>query len=301
MVELIEYKSIRKDWYYSNSMMPRLVKRCLEGKRELVFSGFPRQWVPLFEWFGIRWSDTIPPEQHIPFYSDIDEPTLLDIVSAAKANNSLRILVEATSMYDPILVDFLYNVDNSANALSIHMKKEMNEISEKHGHTSTRRLLLTGWQSYGRPSVQMLEHHILNVVPQKSIAVALPCSVKRPYHLSPKHKKIYKILQENGYEIEKLHKIVFTSLGILPEETWELPQVLNYDARVPDIYRLLRLGRMYFKKASYKLVLDCTNFFPYSDILTILNREGLIKKIKKIDLPGHQHFHVPHIYRKKMA
>jgi len=153
-------------------------------------------------------------------------------------------------------------------------------------------LMLNGWQAYGRPSLRALEAAVMKVEPRSQIAVALPCSLHRPYERSKTHMKIYRILEDHGYSLEMLHRVVITSLGVLPEEVWEYPQVLAYDAGVPDIYRILRLVRSYFGRVKYGFLLDCLQFEPYSDVLRIAHREGIIREIRKIKITGEKRFYL---------
>ncbi len=289
---IFEFSSMRRDWYVSNDALPKVFRACLEGKRILEFVGFPRQWIPVFEWFGLKWSGSIEPKEYIPFFSDLDEETLLQIIEKARREKALRILVESATMYDAVLSDFLYIVDNTVKTPSMAMENEILEILENDKSSRKRRLLLNGWQSYGRPSIRQLEAEVIRVESKKKMALVLPCAITRPYWKSKTHKKIYEYLEEIGYCPSDFHKIVITSLGILPEEVWEMPQVLAYDAGVPDIYRLLRLTRSFFKNRKYRYVIDCLNFEPYSDILNIVAKEGLIKELYKVNIPGVKPFFI---------
>jgi hypothetical protein len=42
--------------------------------------------------------------------------------------------------------------------------------------------------------------------------------------------------------------------------------------------------RAYLTKASYQLVYDCLEFAPYSEIVAILAREGLIGEVQRIKI-----------------
>lgn len=290
-IKRFNFSDLRSDWYASNHTLPRLIRGCIEERQYLEFHGFPRQWIPIFEWFGIAWADSIDPLEYIPFFSDLTEDCLTAIIRRAKEQKSLRILVESATMYDPILSDLLYIIDNTVSLTGSVIKHDCQEIDDKT-QERTRRLILNGWQAYGRPSVRTIEKAVLAVQPQANIAVALPCSRTRPYNKSSTHRKIYQILERHGYKLDELHRIVITSLGVLPEETWGLPQVMTYDAGVPDIYRILRLIRKYFSKVQYLYVLDCLQFEPYSDVLRIAEREGIIKQIRKIRVPSQKHFYI---------
>src|SRR5205085_11250271 len=95
-----DFSSLRKDWYTSNSAMTKAVRSCITGRRVLVFRGFPRQWIPVFEWFGVPWESSIQPPEYIPFFSDLTEKQVIEIICRARRENSLRVLVESATMYD---------------------------------------------------------------------------------------------------------------------------------------------------------------------------------------------------------
>jgi hypothetical protein len=287
--EVLEYGSLRRDWYNSNQTLPRLIRQIAEGRRRCVFIGFPRQWIPVFEWFGVPWEKSTSPANYIPFFSDFSENRLVKIVHRSRREGTLRILVESASMYDAVVSDLLYIVDNTVRTESASMQNDLLEATNRCA-AKRRPLLLNGWQSYGRPSLRLLESWALAVKPQSSIAVALPCALARPYDRSQTHKKIYRILEDQGHPLKTLHRVVITSLGILPEEVWSMPQVIAYNAGVPDIYRILRLGRAFFGMAKYSLVIDCLQFEPYSDVLNILRMEGVIRKLERIRVQGKRQF-----------
>lgn len=279
---IFRFDSLRRDWYVSNESLSRAVRHTIEGRKRSRFVGFPRQWIPIFEWYGVQWSDSIPPLDYIPLFSDLSEWEINQLVSNARANYSLRLLVESTSALDPVVSDFLYIVDHSAEGLKL-ASQEAAEIQYALA-VRKRRLYLTSWQSYGRPSVRTLEREIMQVRPKVAVAVVLPCSLSRPYDRSQTHKRLYRSLESHGIKLLETHRVVMTALGILPEELWSAPQVLTYDAGVPDIFRLLRLSREYFAIAAYSKVVDCTQFKPYADILDILKREGIIPELERLRL-----------------
>jgi hypothetical protein len=283
-----EFNSLRSDWYASNQSLPRYVRQTIIGKKCFEFLNFPRQWLPVFEWFEVPWRGSISPINYLPIYSELVEIEILAVIKRARNEGLLRTLVESTSHLDPIISDFLYILDNSLDIIDELVKKEIHEFGLEKPKRKT--ILLNGWQSYGRQSVRVIETLVKNISTNKKICATLPCSLVRPYNKSRTHKSIYRILEEEGYIINDIHKVVITSLGVLPEEIWELPQVIRYDAGVPDIYRTLRMVRSFFKLADYDCVLDCLQFPPYSDILEIVNREGIIREIIKIPIPHKRHY-----------
>ena len=133
-------------------------------------------------------------------------------------------------------------------------------------------------------SILRFEEEVAKIPAHGDGALILPCSFRRPYDTSPTHRRIYTELERSGYTVRYLHKIVITSLGVIPEELWAAPAVLQYDAGVPDLYRLLRLLRRFFSTRSYPYVLDCSEFPPFCDLLQILHREGLIGDLRRLEL-----------------
>ncbi len=276
------FTSLRRDWYVSNEALSRAVRQTVQGQKRYRFEGFPRQWIPVFEWFGVEWSQSIPPLDYIPLFSESSEEDVVRLTASARANHSLRLLAESTSALDPIVSDLLYIVDHSAPS-AVLAAREATEIAEAV-HRRKRRLYLTSWQSYGRPSVLALERKVMCIRPTAHVAVVLPCSLGRPYDRSKTHKRLYDALKAQGHDISEMHRVVLTGLGLLPEELWSAPEVLSYDTGVPDIYRLFRLSRDYFRRAPYAMVLDCLQFRPYNELLAILHREGVIRQLQPFRL-----------------
>src|ERR1700680_3057650 len=95
-IRLFAFKSLRRDWYVSNEALPRAVRHTVRGRKCYRFVGFPRQWVPVFEWYCVPWSDSVAPLDYLPLFSDLTETAVVRLVSRAKANHSLRLMVEST-------------------------------------------------------------------------------------------------------------------------------------------------------------------------------------------------------------
>jgi len=251
--------------------MPRLARKALGDSSATLFCGFPRQWIPVFEHYGLKWAGSCSPSQHMPFVSEMSEGQVRHHCLVAKRLGSLRTLVESVVALDPVLADFLYILDNSIRLYHI-----ANSLNLNTGNVPLR---LTSWQSYGRPEVRRLEADIDRISVNRAAAAILPCSRGRPYHASRTHARVWRKLNELGYARARMHQVVFTALAIIPEELWEHPIVMNYDAGVPDIYRLLRLARRYFGRNRYDAVVDCLDFKLYSDVLSILCKENIISNL----------------------
>lgn len=220
----------------------------------------------MFIHFGVQWAETISPQRYIPLASDLPEEILAATSLRAQSEGSLRTFVEAFVALDPLLADVLYKIDRRLGA----------RASEPFSV-----LPLTGWQSYGRPEILSLNKLVETAAcAQSDTGVILPCARSRPYHKSKTHRKIWRKLNDIGVDRSGVDQIVVSSIGVIPEELWEHPVVRAYDSGVPDIYRVLRLMRAFFAKTSYQVVVDCLEFQPYSDCLTIIARERLIGEIK---------------------
>jgi hypothetical protein len=263
-VPIIRYESLRDDWIKGADLVARLISN--SSKDRTILAGFPRQWIPIFMNFGANWDSTVAPRTFISIASDLTEEHLVDICARARGEGALRSLVEAFASLDPLVADVLYKLDRRGVR------------AEPEG---AQYLPLTGWQSYGRPEIQALSKRILESAQAKAqVAVLLPCARKRPYEQSKTHRRIWRALEEGGVDVAAVDKIVVSSIGIVPEEFWNHPVVAAYDSGVPDIYRILRLMRLFFRKARYALIVDCLEFKPYSDCLSIVAREGLVGAIR---------------------
>lgn len=270
--EYVSFSGLREDWYWSNEAMPRLVRQAASGRRRYRFIGFPRQWLPVFEWYRVEWRGSIGPRQYIPVFSDLGERALVRIINASRGEGSLRCLAEYAALCDGVVADFVHAVDHSVDWTE----------SPDNGCL----LRLTSWQAYGRPAVREVDAAIARSHACHKNAIAMPCSKTRPYDKSMTHRRLYRRLQEEGICVEDHDAIVITALGVLPRGLWEMPQVLTYDSGVADVYRLLCLARTYFRNAKYELVYDCLKYEPYSDVLRIVQREGLIGTVKRLDVCG---------------
>jgi predicted RNA-binding protein len=207
----------------------------------------------------------------MPIISEISDDQLAGFSRAARENGTLRTFVESITALDPLLADFLYIVDHSADGSRLPIATSTLDGSKL--------IRLSSWQSYGRPEVIAFEAAVDQVYKSKPVAVVLPCSRKRPYGASRTHKKIWQALKKVGYEPAAVDQIVITSLGVVPEQLWEHPVAMGYDGGVPDIYRVLRLSRRFFGRNIYTQVIDCLQFAPYSDIFRILRREKILKRL----------------------
>jgi hypothetical protein len=260
----VAFDSLRDDWVKGADLVVRLIARSEEHGTLLV--GFPRQWIPIFVHFGARWKITREGTAYVPLASDLSEEDLVRLSAGAQARGALRSLVEAFASLDPLIADVLYKLD----------RRMSTRVVETSQH-----LPLTGWQSYGRPEVLALNTLVeKSAQAKKKSAVLLPCARKRPYAESKTHRRIWRELKASSVDPAMVDQLVVSSIGIVPEILWNDPVVLAYDSGVPDIYRVLRLMRIYFRKAHYEVVIDCLEFKPYSDCLRIVAREGMIGEVR---------------------
>ncbi len=202
----------------------------------------------------------------MPLASDLAAAEIERLSRSAQSRGVLRSMVEAFAALDPLVADVLHKLDRRA---------------PKPVSTLEGPILLTGWQSYGRPEILALNELVAQSArADQTIAVLLPCARRRPYWESKTHKRIWQSLKTQNIDPKKVDQLVVSSIGIVPMSLWNHPVVLAYDSGVPDIYRVLRLMRGFFEKAKYKMAIDCLEFRPYSDCLQIAAREGLVGSVK---------------------
>ena len=246
-----------------------------------VFQGFPRQWLPLFEWFGVDWKGSIAPHEYLPMFSDFSEGEIVSLIDLSRKRGALRSLVESTSVVDAVLSDCLYILDQDDELSAEMLGVEVADLSLGQ-RFSRRPLKLNSWQSYGRASVRAVEALASAVPMAAESALVLPCAFSRPYGESPTHRRVQKHLANAGIQVAGADRIVVTSLGVVPEALWSHPFVMAYDAGVPDIYRVLRLLRSFFAPRPYRMVFDALQYEPYSDVLRLIEREGSIKGVRRV-------------------
>lgn len=278
--DVLDFRSLRSDWYASNQTVPRAIRLSRLGRRPRVFVGFPRQWLPLFEWFGVQWRRSVSPAEYIPLFSDQSEAQTQAMIHSARSNGRLRELVEATSHLDPILSDCLYRLDKNPALANCMLEQERLTFGQTQ---SRKKVFLNGWQSYGRAVVAEFESLAFSVIPSRETALALPCSLSRPYGRSRTHKRIWQTLSERGIQPSGVHQLVITSLGVVPQELWNHQTVLGYDAGVPDIHRVYSLMSRYFSRNTFLHVIDCLQFPPYSEMLRLLAVDGVISRLQRIE------------------
>jgi hypothetical protein len=276
----IDFTTLRDDWYQSNQLIPRLARKVLEARADLCFVSFPRHWIPVFEHFGLSWRKSSVPSEHVPIFSDMTEMGVAELCARARQEGTSRTLLESVAVLDPIVADFLYIVDNTATHTSLDVARA----------SAVETVRLTNWQSYGRPEIRALMGEIDRVTSTRPTALILPCARKRPYDRSRTHARVMHKLIELGFDVSNSHKVVITSLGVVPEEFWAHPIVVKYDAGVPDVYRTLHLARKFFRRNRYATVVDCLEFPPYSDVLRIILNEGGISRLERVELRRSRQF-----------
>jgi Domain of unknown function (DUF5591) len=261
----VKFSELRSDWYRGALLMARLIARATAA-RNLIFVGFPRQWAPLFANLGVAAEGFSEPREYIPIASDLSDCDIAALIAQAETHGRLRQLVEVFAASDPVLADVLYRLD----------RREDLKTSQTQGMVP-----LTGWQSYGRAEVLTLSQEIASLSPSgHANAIVLPCARTRPYRRSKTHRRLWRDLKALDICPTFGEALVISSIGVVPEPFWEHPVVLQYDSGVPDIYRTLRIMRSFFQKHLYETVVDCLEFGPYQDCLSIVAQEGWIKRIR---------------------
>src|SRR5258705_7801077 len=118
-IEVIDFKTLRSDWYHGVEYMVTLLRRSAVSTaggtsrkaRRPVFKNFPRQWIPLFEWIGARWDGSSEPANYVPFASSVNEEFLVREVAQARRQGQLRLLVELLAGSDAVMAEALPRLD----------------------------------------------------------------------------------------------------------------------------------------------------------------------------------------------
>jgi uncharacterized protein DUF5591 len=269
MPETIEFQSLRADWF-ANFMARALQRQLRSRKPLLLFKGFPRHWLPLFEWAGAPWKGSIEPRIYVPLFSGRSEPEIVSEIARARANGQLRLLAEVAASTEIVLCETLQRMDGRLAPTS---------PSEGERHE----IRLTTWHSYNRPDVRAFDAIIAGFRQTKAGVLFIPCAKARPYHRSQSHRRLMSTARAAGLELDQLDTIVITSIGPVPEAYWEHNFVLRYDTGVRDIYRLMLQLKTLLKHTSYVEAWDLMPLLPYSDIIRLLHLEGLLPMPKRLE------------------
>jgi hypothetical protein len=275
---LVEFSGLRDDWFANGTTMARSLQRDLAARSSAsLYRGFPRQWIPIFEWVGAKWEGSTEPTGYVPFFSGRSEADVLEEVRRARAAGELRLLVEIAASSEVVLCETLQQIDERRVGRRI-----------LHG---PKRIRLTNWHSYNRAEVLRFERQPERFRQANPTVLFIPCARKRPYQLSQTHRKLLARVRSAGINPERCDKIVVTSIGLIPEPLWGESFVQRYDTGVRDIYRLIVQARRLLRGTSYDFAWDLLPFSPYSDLLQIVSREGLIPTPRR--LPGARRRNIP--------
>jgi hypothetical protein len=138
--------------------------------------------------------------------------------------------------------------------------------------------LLNTWHSFGRPEIISLQEQMARTTVEDNAVLLLPCSRRRPYSESRTHTRLLRQLADAGYNPLEIPHVVVTALGVVPKEYWGRAQVMTYDAGAVDLWRIFMLLRGFLAVNRFAVVVDCLSFKPYSDMLDVLCRMGVISK-----------------------
>jgi hypothetical protein len=271
MLGTIEFRSLRADWLANGNFMARAIQRQLRSRRPLlIFKGFPRHWLPLFEWAGAPWKGSIEPKTYVPLFSGRSEAEIVSEITRARANGQLRLLAEVAASTEIVLCETLQRIDGRLAPVS---------SSEVERHE----VCLTTWHSYNRPDIRAFDAVIAGFRQTKAGVLFIPCAKARPYHRSRSHRRVMSTARAAGLQLDQLDTIVITSIGPVPEAYWEHDFVLRYDTGVRDIYRLMLQLKTLLKHTSYDEAWDLMPLAPYSDIIRLLHLEGLLPVPKRLE------------------
>jgi Domain of unknown function (DUF5591) len=261
----LQFESVRSDWYSANTLMPRLFIKAIRGDQPLKLVGFPAQWIPVCVHYGVPYSAPQAPLNYVPLFSDLSVEELGRLAAAARLHRASRLFLEASVALDPVIADLVYIVDHKLSTLR-HAYQRGNDAN-----------MLNTWHSFCRPEVIQLQERMAREVVTSDSVLLLPCSRHRPYGESRTHARLSRRLTEAGHNAADIPRVVVTALGVVPETYWKHPLVMTYDAGAVDLWRVFQLLQAFFTTNRFSIVIDCLSFKPYSDMLEILQRLGVVR------------------------
>lgn len=166
---------------------------------------------------GRTTSDSDQTEKNVEFSTEI-----LDTLSKSIMNGTLRELVEK------------YTISSRAVEILRMIDLNHHEDTEPYYPSRTPYIKANSILSLYRPDLIRYRNYISSKYRRphsKSIALILPCTARKPYHLSSTHRKIFSYIEKYARNI---HKVVVTSpVGVVPEELEETYPSAFYD--IPTI------------------------------------------------------------------
>jgi hypothetical protein len=266
----LHYTDLRKDWYANGTFMSRAIQRQLRARRQLIlFVGFPRHWLPLFEWSRCPWRGSVEPDTFVPFMSGRTEDEVVADIERAKSAKRLRLLVDVAASSEVVLSETLQRLDGRLGEL---------DFTEESG----QEIRLTTWHSYNRADVRAFDLLISDFKQRHKGVLFIPCSKARPYSASQSHRRLLQLARAHEVPVDLLDKVVITSLGPVPEQYWNAGIVQVYDTGIRDIYRLFLQTKVLLKGTNYTEAWDLMSFAPYSDMLHLCHLEGLLPTPKRL-------------------
>jgi hypothetical protein len=282
MPNVVDFGKLRADWLANGNFIARALQRQLRSSEALlIFQGFPRHWLPLFEWAGAPWKHSIEPLEYVPLFSGRTEDEVVSEIAKARAVGQLRLLTEVAASTEIILCETLQRIDGRVSSLP-------------SPEAQTNPIRLTTWHSYNRPDVRAFDATLASFRQTRPGVLFIPCAKARPYHYSRSHRRLMHTAREAGLALDQLDTIVITSLGPVPQALWEHDIVRRYDTGVRDIYRLFVQLKQLLKGTSYAEAWDLMSFAPYSDIVRLCYLDGLLphpqrlENIKRRNVPAYR-------------
>lgn len=269
MTETVEFAALRADWFANGNFMARAIQRQLRSPVPLLsFAGFPRHWLPMFEWAGAPWSGSIEPDVYVPLVSGRSEDEIVGEIGRARESQQLRLLVEVIASSEVVICETLQRIDSGSGAPQVPVAGEVR---------------LTNWHGYSRPEVRAYDSVIAGFRQSRPGILFLPCAKARPYQTSQTHRRLLQKATLSGLNLDRLDIVVITSIGPVPEANWLDDLVQRYDTGIRDIYRLYLQLRALLKGTDYEVAWDLMSFAPYSELLRFAHRDGLLPEPRRLD------------------
>ena len=142
----IDLRAFRPDWKSTGTAVSRHLRRCISDPTYCV-ANVPRHWLPLLEYFRIRWARGAADFNRIPWLSDLTVSQIKRICKQSAARGNLRGLVEMVAAGDPFVAELLHALD-----LCPERKRQLAH-STAAASPPTERVRLASWSAFGRPEI----------------------------------------------------------------------------------------------------------------------------------------------------
>lgn len=207
-----------------------------EAQEAITLQKIPMTWVPFALYLGHQVESYI--------YKFPSCTVVGNMLPMFASYEDKRAFVEAVSTFRPELSDTLWKYDMEWKGVPDWRRAQ----HVMPGHE----ILITNNGSFHRPEIVDYFPQLDSYTPTKKKVVLVPCAADKPYP-SVLHQAVLERMPDDFYLA-----CLTGALGIVPQDLW--PIMPNYDAGIPNQWRLMNVAKNYFSKHPHSHIVVYSDF-----------------------------------------